>query len=195
MDVEFVIKIICAHSFSLHLKDVEQTCGISPHWTGSNQRTAPMFTNFPPGSARWSSTSVERTSVSATMLPPRQEKRRRSRIFQPKKANVLQQWRVFFTLICLLITSGSEFTLFTPTLHRFARESRRWVFKSSWPTTQPSIFQSIKAHTALKPQVYEDLLKSWCCWSSQGWAKCWTNVGISARWHTVDGRNPAPVDR
>lgn len=31
MDVEFVIKIIRAHSFSLHLKDVEQMCGISPH--------------------------------------------------------------------------------------------------------------------------------------------------------------------
>ena len=27
-------------------------------------------------------------------------------------------------------------------------------------TTQPSILQSIKAHTALRPQVYEDLLKA-----------------------------------
>lgn len=33
-------------------------------------------------------------------------------------------------------------------------------FLKAVETTQPSIFQSIKAHTSLKPQVYEDLLKA-----------------------------------
>ena len=73
MDVEFVIKILHAHSLLLHLKMLNK-CWEFPHIEPSNQKdlTNVCQTFRLVSAARWSSTSVERTSVSATMLPPRQ---------------------------------------------------------------------------------------------------------------------------
>ena len=50
-------------------------------------------------------------------------------------------------------------------------------FKSSW--NHPAIhYPKHQGPHGFKTTGLWGFAESWCCWSSQGWAKCWTNVGI-----------------
>lgn len=155
-------------------------CGIS-HVEPSNQKdlTNVCQTFRLVSAARWSSTSVERTSVSATMLPPRQGKKTKVTNLPTKKSECTAAMTSFF-YIDLLINRFREWVHYIySTLHGFARESRRWVFKSSW--NHPAIhFPKHQGPHGFKTTGLWGFAESWCCWSSQGWAKCWTNVGIWA---------------
>ena len=78
-----------------------------------------------------------------------------------KNSECIAAMRSFFN-IDLLMNHFREWVHYVySTLHIDLRGSHGDGFLKAVETTQPSIFQSIKAHTALiKPQVYEDLLKA-----------------------------------